>query len=103
MSHVIRFADGVLIEVAENPNPAAPVSGGAAERLSAAFQSSADLIGSVLRVVVSATSRALRDSGAAEAEVEFNIGFSIEGNIYVTKATGEGNIAVRVKVNGASS
>jgi hypothetical protein len=100
VAQLIRFADGVLVEVAQNPNPIAPVSGKAADRMSQAFQAAAEVISGVLRAVVGSSARALRESGAGEAEIEFGVGFSIEGNIYVTKATGEGNITVRVKVNG---
>jgi len=89
-----------MVEVSQNPDPVSPVSGKAAERMTQAFQVAAEVVSGVLRAIVGTSARALRDSGASEAEIEFGIGFSIEGNIFVTKATGEANITVRVKVNG---
>jgi hypothetical protein len=97
---LIRFADGVLVEIAPNEDPIAPISGKAAQRMQQGFDAAAEVISSVLRAVTAGSARALRDSGASEAEIEFGVGFSVEGNIYVTKATGEGNLTVRVKVNG---
>ena len=101
MANLIRFADGVMVEVSQNPDPISPVSGKSAERMTQAFQAAAEVVSGMLRALVSTSARALRDAGAAEGEIEFGVGFSIEGNVYVTKATGEGNISVRVKVNGA--
>jgi hypothetical protein len=98
MADLIRFADGVLVEVTRNPDSAAPVAGKAADRMTQAFQEAADAMGGVMRSVVGAASRALRDVGAAQAEVEFSVGFSIEGSIYVTKAKGEGTLTLKVIV-----
>lgn len=99
MAHLIRFADGVMVEVAQNPNPASPVAGKAADRMEQAFQASAEVVSSVLRTVVGSTTRAVRESGAKEAVLEFGVGFSIEGNIYVTKVAGEGNIKLTITIS----
>ena len=34
--------------------------------------------------------------------MSFSVGFSMEGNVYITKLKGDGNITVKVKVNGRS-
>jgi hypothetical protein len=102
MPHLIRFADGIMVEVAAPPNRAEPVSGKAAERVAQAFQSAAEVVSGVLKAVVGSTSRAVREAGAVEAEIEFGVGFSIEGSIYVAKLASDGNISVKVKVSGPS-
>jgi hypothetical protein len=100
MTNLVRFQDGVLFEVARPADAASPVVGKDAERVASAFQAAANVIGTTLRSVVSSLNQAVIDSGAAEAEIEFGVSVSIEGNIYVTKVTGEGSITVKVKVNG---
>jgi Trypsin-co-occurring domain 1 len=102
MANIVRFADGVMVEISRNPTPAEPVAGKAVERANQAFQAAAEILASALKAVVSPVQRAVRESGAKEAELEFGVAFTVEGNIYVTKVTGEGNITVKVTVNGAS-
>jgi len=101
MNHIVRFADGILVEVAPNPDPVHPVSGKQVERSAQAFQAAADAVAASLRAVVQSVKQAARTSGAESVELEFGIGFSIEGNAFITKMTGSGNIAVRVKLDGA--
>jgi hypothetical protein len=100
MAELIRFADGVMVEVVSNPDPVTPVAGKTADRISQAFQDASDVMGGVMRSVISSTTRVVRDAGAAEAEIEFGVGFSIEGDIYIAKASGQGNITVKVRVDG---
>jgi len=103
MANIIRFADGVMVEVAPNPTPGEPVSGRSVERTSQAFQAAAEVVGLALKSVVSSVQRAVRESGASTAELEFGVGFSVEGNVYVTKISGEGNLTVKVTIDGNHS
>jgi Trypsin-co-occurring domain 1 len=100
MANIVRFADGVLVEITRNPTPAEPVAGKAVERANQAFQAAAEVLATALKAIVSPVQRAVRDSGAKEAELEFGVAFTVEGNIYVTKVTGEGNITIKVTING---
>jgi hypothetical protein len=99
MAQLIRFTDGLLVEIADNPDRATPVSGRAAERMTEAFQSAVDTMAGALRSIVSSSRQALRDTHATEVELEFGVGFSMEGNVFVTKVSGDGNLTVRVKLN----
>jgi hypothetical protein len=98
MADLIRFADGVMVEVAPNPNRTTPIAGKSAERVAEAFQSAVEIIAAVVKSVVGSTGRAVREAGAADAEIEFGIGFSIEGSVYIAKLGHEGSLKVKVKV-----
>lgn len=100
MADLVRFEDGVMVEIAGNPNRTSPIAGKEAERAAIAFQSATDVMGAAIRAVVNPLQSAIASAGAVEAELEIGIGFSVEGNAFITKVTGEGNIVVRVKVNG---
>lgn len=100
MTHLIKFADGLMVEIAQNPDKAVAVAGKSAEKVAAAFASAAETVGTALRAVIAPVAKAARDAGATETEIEFSVGFSVEGNVFLSKVTGDGNILVKVKVGG---
>lgn len=101
MPNVIRFKDGVMVEVAASQTPGQPVSGSGktVERVGQAFQSATGVAGTALKSIVTGMRTALQDTSISEAVVEFGVGFSIEGDIYITKVKGEANINVTVTIN----
>ena len=100
MAQLIKFKEGITVEVAENPNRVQAVSGKAADKVASGFESATEVLSSIIKTVSRSIKKELEAAGVAEAELEFGVGFSIEGNIYITKTTGEGNLSVRMKVNG---
>lgn len=98
MSQIIHFADGIMVEIAASPDRTAPISGKSAERVPYAFQAATEMVAGVIRSFLASTSKELVAVGIKEAEIEFGIGFSLEGNIYVTKTKAEGNIGIRFKL-----
>lgn len=100
MAELIKFTDGVMIEIAQNATPTTAVSGKAADRLTHAFQESSDAILAVVRTVVASAAPLLRDSRAGNIEIELAFAFSLEGNVYIAKSSAEGNLSIKVTMNG---
>jgi hypothetical protein len=99
MAQLIRFADNVLVEIAANSDRAQPVAGRTAEKVGQAFQAATDTIGAVLKSVISTTTRAVRDAGATDCEIEFGMAFSVEGWLYLAQVGTEGSISVKVRID----
>lgn len=101
MSKIVRFADGVMVEIAASQTPGEPVSGTgkAVERAKQAFEAAAGVAGVALKAIVGSVRTAVREVSVAQAEVEFGVGFTVEGDIYITKVKGEANINIRVTID----
>ena len=98
MANLIRFEDGVMVEVAAPTGGTfAPVSAGSADRISAQFSDSAHQLSAVIAPIAAMLQRAMEGTRAKEAEVELSVGFSAEGSIFVSKVTAEANLKVTIK------
>lgn len=95
MIELIRYENGVTIEVAGPADRSIPVKESAVEKVNASF----DRVLSMLDPVMASFSRMFETSATqlAEAEIKIGVGFSAEGSIFVTKATAEANIEIALK------
>lgn len=98
MTNMVQFQDGVIVEIIHETEEMRAISGGAARKLSSAFSAAGEMITRAMKSIVASTADGLRDAGVSEAEIELGIGFSAEGQVYVAKAAGEGNIKITIKV-----
>jgi len=96
----LEFKDGVIVEI-----------GAPSDRREEMHTSDADRVDTTMEMVASMLDRILRPIGDAfaglrdaldvpievkEAEVELGVSFSAEGNLFVTKASAEGTLQVKV-------
>jgi len=99
MAQLIRYSDNVYVEIAENPDRAVAVAGKSSERIGVAFQDAADALDRILRPMVESVRRTMEQARVTECEIELGLGLTLEGNLYVTKASSSANLTVRAKVD----
>lgn len=92
MSELIRYQNGVTIEVAAPQGRNVAVKESAVERIGATFDSVIRTLGPILNPLGELLAGA--DKHLTEAEVKLGVGFSAEGSIFVTKATAEANLEI---------
>jgi len=105
---LVRFKDGVLVEVGVQRDPAQlQMSHRAAEELGKNFEVIAAMLKKVCSPVVSAFTEMGRDTNRPvsieSAEVELGLGFEAEGNLFVTKATAEATLKVKLTLKPAEA
>ena len=98
---LLTFNEGVVVEVGVQRDDNQEMSTSAAERLGRSFDSVGLLIQQVVKPIKDAFVH-LHDDLAIpvkidSAEVELGLSFSAEGNIFVTKATGEASLKITLK------
>ncbi len=96
MADLIRFTKSdVLIEVARTDDTK-PVADVAASKVDASFDAAVKRLEPVLAPVVETVQGAIARSGVKEAEVTMSFSFTAEGNLFLTKATAEANLEVKL-------
>jgi hypothetical protein len=96
MAELIRFMKGdVLVEVAR-PDATLPVAGTGADKVEASFEAAVKRLEPVLAPVVTAVQGSIARSGVKQAEVTLAFSFTAEGNLFLTKATAEANLEVKL-------
>lgn len=97
MSELIRYQNGVTIEVAAPQNRAVPVSDSRVQKLQTNFDATVKSLEPLLRPIQEMIGRILAETHLKEAEVKMGVSFSAEGNLFVTKATAEANLEFTLK------
>lgn len=97
-SKLIRLTDGTLIEVEVDDQAARPVSRQAAEKVNAAIEGIGETLLRATQPIASVWKELNKDMLIDEAEIELGLGFEAEGNLYITKAKGNANLIVRLKL-----
>jgi hypothetical protein len=98
---LVRFTDGVLVEVGFNRDMEQPIAGTTAQKLSKAFK---EVIQPVLKNVCAPVAEALKNMATevkiTESEVELGLDFETEGNLFIAKLRGEATLTVKITFRG---
>ena len=92
---LIRLDDGTLVEVSSAPGEVKEISGGLAEKVSASFEKMHSVIVNACRPILNVCDEISHEANVDHAEVEMGISFEAEGNIYIAKTKGSGNLNVK--------
>ena len=102
MSEVISFTDGVLVEIAGDPNRAVPVSSFGAAEIGKAFAAALEPISAIVSPIAQAVQTVQKSAERAEVTIEISVAFTAEGGIVLCKSKAEGALKISVKCDGAS-
>lgn len=93
---LIELADGILIEVEPTQNFATLVDAGSPpiEKVDAAINKITPVITKLGQSIAAAWHELNKGMTITETEIEIGLSFEAEGNIYVTKATGNANLKI---------
>jgi hypothetical protein len=93
---LIRLNDQTLIEVEAPDNESVQLSSSTAEKVAATFESIRPLLIKVCTPIAAAWKELLRDVEVDGAEVQLSFGFEAEGNVFLARTKGSGNVDVKV-------
>jgi len=97
---LLKFNDGVLVEVGVQRDQAQEMSVNAAERLKMNFEAACGLLRQIATPIKGAFANLADELKTPikieTAEVELGLSFSAEGNLFVTKATGEASLKIKL-------
>jgi hypothetical protein len=93
---LIELEDGILVEVEVPPEQAQPISGGAADRVSATFDKIRPILVKTCRPIAAAWKEINQDMNIEQAEIQLAFNFEGEGNLYVTKSKASANLTVKL-------
>lgn len=97
---LIEFSDGILVEVGVQRDQKQEMSAAGAERLTRNFSVLSDMVrklaGPVQNAFSSFAAEGIAPFGVNSAEVELGLGFTAEGNFFVSKAACEASLAIKI-------
>lgn len=93
---LIELSDGILVEVEVPVTDAKQISSGAADRVQKTIGLIKPLLTKVAHPVYEAVQEIQATMPVDNAEVEISLGFTAEGNVYVTKL--QSNSSLKVKL-----
>jgi hypothetical protein len=93
---LIQLEDGILVEVEVPPEQAQPISGGAADRVSATFDQIRPILVKACRPIATAWKEINQDMNIEQAEIQLGFNFEGEGNLYITKSKAAANLTVKL-------
>lgn len=93
---LIQLEDGILVEVEVPPEQAQPISGGAADRVSATFDQIRPILVKACRPIAAAWKEISQDMNIEQAEIQLGFNFEGEGNLYITKSKAAANLTVKL-------
>lgn len=93
---LIRLGDGTLVEVEIDSDKSEAISGGAARRVDSTLESLAPLLIKTCKPIVLAWKEIKQSINIDSAEIEINLSFEAEGNLYIAKSKGGANLKVKL-------
>lgn len=98
-SRLIKLDDGTLVEIDRPTAAVEEISGGAVDRIAdATIDRVRPLLERAVRPIAAVYKELNKDLEVREAEVELGIGFESEGNLYITRAKGNANLIIKLKL-----
>lgn len=95
-TQLIKTKDGILIEV-ERTGGASAVSGKFVKSIDKEIKNMLfPILKSAIKPIQSAWQELNKDMTVEKAEIEFGIGFEVEGNVYIAKAKSNANLTVKL-------
>jgi hypothetical protein len=95
MQRALRFAEGVVVEVARGGQPGEPVAGAAA--ISKKFRDVMADMPKILTPLIAHTAEAI-NNGVESCEIEVAFSFTAEGTLFLCKAGGEASVTVKARL-----
>jgi len=93
---LIRLQDGMLVEVEVPADQVQQVSGGFADRVDATIDVIKPTLLKLCRPLADTWAELNQEVHLEQAEVEVNLSFDVEGNVYVAKAKTGASIKVKL-------
>lgn len=94
---LIQLADGVLLEVAVQPNEVPqPIAGGLAEKVNSTFEAIQPVLIKTCRPIIAAWGELSKEIHIDQAEIELGLSFEGEGNLYITKTKASANLSLKL-------
>jgi Trypsin-co-occurring domain 1 len=93
----IKFADGVIVEIAASKDAAEPVSG--STNIVRKFEDSVKQIREIIGPIITDLSESMAKN-TKEIQIELAMGFAAEGSILLCKTSGEASLKVTVTMKG---
>jgi Trypsin-co-occurring domain 1 len=93
---LIELSDGILVEVEVPATEARQIASTSADRVSKAIGVIKPLLTKLAHPVSEAVEEIQTTMPVENAEVEINLGFTLEGNVYITKL--QSNSSLKVKL-----
>jgi hypothetical protein len=98
-SRLIKLEDGTLVEIDRPTASIEEISGGGLDAIKdATIDKIQPLLEGAVRPITAVYRRLNEDLEVREAEVQLGIGFEAEGNLYITRAKGNANLIVKLKI-----
>ncbi|MBD2072366.1 hypothetical protein H6F86_00260 [Phormidium sp. FACHB-592] len=95
-SRLIKLEDGTLIEVEVGSSDVRDISGNAAQKVKATFDSIKPTLIGACRPVIETWQELNKDVEIDQTEVEIGLSFSIEGNVYLAKSKADANLKIKL-------
>lgn len=108
-SKLVRFKDGIEVEVLTVPGEASSISSATAEKLEKNFDSVSATLQNIctpFKNTFAVLSAAGGDSQFTKAEVELSLSFTAEGDLFITKAKANAGLKIKLTLersNGTKS
>jgi hypothetical protein len=100
---LIRLKDGTLVEAEVPEEQARQISGGVAKRVDTAFEDEIKpLLERVASSVSAAWSQVSQDLHMEQAEIEVNVAFEGEGNLFVTRSKLGASLTIKLVLKPSS-
>jgi len=100
-SSYLELSDGVIVEVGSPGAQREEMHSALLERVDSTLESVGDVIERLVKPVAQSFAEMKQALDVPievkEAELEIGLSFSAEGNIFITKATAEGSLKVKIK------
>lgn len=99
-TRLIRYSDGILVEVEALPGEREEISDRGAERIQRQFDSVQDsirrLVSPLTNAIPSLKSAAQNNAEISSVEFEVSLGFEAGGNVYLAKVETSGTVKVKI-------
>lgn len=93
---LIELADGTLVEVEVSSGQPEQISGGVFEKVESTLKKVEPILISIGEPIAAAWKKLSEEVHAEGIEVEVNLGFEAEGNIYITRSGVNANLTVKM-------
>jgi hypothetical protein len=95
---LIELSDGLLVEVEAEDDAVRRIAAGSADRVERALDGAQSLLKKAVQPVVSVWDELNRDLTIDKVEIQLSLGFEAEGNLFITRGTGNANINFKLTV-----
>ncbi len=95
-SRLIKLEDGTLVEVEVPGDEVQQISGNMAETVEATLGKIKPVLLKACKPIADAVKELRTEVDLDQVEIELGLGFEVEGNLYITKATANANLVVRM-------